>query len=533
MNEAEQRQLAEQRRLAEQRELEALLEQELGAAPPIEAILARAAAVSTTASRRRMWLVAALLLLGIGVTFALAWQQRAADGGRDASGVQEPDVPIEQRWPDEVPRVYRPEQFAEVPEDTRVLGLAMPVHEAAGLERFDALDQLDVHLTPKTIGRLVRDGEPETGSRLDRLRSVPTLRRLKLWMVPVAPADLRALRGLERLQVLELSGPLEIDDALRQAAQQGGAVPPRVFDAEFGAAIAAHSRARTLAIEYMQVTAAGLRALADGELHTLRVDVTAGVTADALEALGELRQLRHLELHGAHGVSIASDAGGQLTAQGSPVLSREVLHRLAALPSLQSLTLDACVLDGEALKALPRSLQRLDLATCFGVDASLGAVIAEMRDLVELGLPLRLDSDEDYRGMWSPRIHGTDLHTRRLTGAEAAAIVAARPWHWLHFDGRLDESMTNALTDQPLLRELTLTPTAGSVPMTFAGALPQLRKVTFVDADISHQLVEPLGESRSLREVVFDDCTSNRVVGGPVMAIPEGVAVRKVKRMAW
>lgn len=523
----------EQRRLAGERELEARLEQEFGPAPPIDAILRRAGAGALAARRWRTLLLAALVLLGLGVTFALAWQQRAVRGGRDAGGLQEPDVPIERRWPEEVPRVYRPEQFAEVPADTRILGLAIPVHEATALDRFPALDQLDVYLTVKTIGRLIRDGEPAVGTRLAPLELVPGLRRLALAGVPLAPPDLQALRHLERLQVLELRAPLEIDDALRKAAEQGGAAPVRVFDAAFGAAIAKHSRASTLCIEQMQVTAAGLRALADAGLRHLRVDVTAGVTVEALEALGELRDLRRLELHGAHGVSVAHDAGGEITERGASVLSPGVLRRLAALPSLEQLTLDACYLDAAAVAALPRSLRRLDLATCFGVHGDLLAVVAEMKDLVDLGLPLRMGDDEDARGMWRPRLRGTDLHTRRLTGAEAAAIVAARPWHWLHLDGRLDAASTAALADQPLLRELVLTPTADSASLQFAVALPQLRKVTFVDADLTEQFVEPLGNCRALREVVFADCTKKRVKGGPVGAIPARVTVRKVSRLTW
>ena len=61
---------------ASEREVEALIEQEFAGAPPVDEILARAAARGPRASFGarfgRQLLAAALVLLGVGVTFSLA-----------------------------------------------------------------------------------------------------------------------------------------------------------------------------------------------------------------------------------------------------------------------------------------------------------------------------------------------------------------------------------------------------------------------------------------------------------------------------
>ena len=57
-------------------------------------------------------------------------------------------------------------------------------------------------------------------------------------MLPLAAADLEVLRKLDRLEVLELEGPIEIGDELRASAAKGGQIPTLPFDEAFGAAIA-------------------------------------------------------------------------------------------------------------------------------------------------------------------------------------------------------------------------------------------------------------------------------------------------------
>jgi hypothetical protein len=514
---------------ARMREFEARLEQEYAGEPPVAAILRRAADGPRRRSQAIVWLTAAVVLLAFGVTLAMAFYSRGEDDQADDR--QDREAPIELRWPEGVPRVYRPEQLPEVPADVPMLSIGMPVYTAADLSRFSSLRQLDVRLTVKTLGRLMREGEPPAGTRLQALATAPQLRRVSFDFYSLVPADLEALRHLERLQVLELSGIVEINDALRAAAQRGGAVECSPFDAAFGRAVAAHSRARTLRISGMPITAAGIRALADAGLHTLTLDASGGVTAAALEALAELRTLRRLTLRSVHGASIDERAAGMVTRTGSRVWSRAAMLRISELPNLESLTLDTCYLDDEVVAALPRTLLRLDLSTCFGVDARLVDVVARMERLHTIGLPLRMAEAKDYTGSWRPWARDSDLHTRRLDGEAAAAILRSRPWRELLLDGRIPDRVADALRNQDALQSLILNPTDGSASLSFVASMPKLEQIWFVESDLLEGELKPINACASLQRVVFEDCTHGRVIGVPVDVLREGLEVRMVTRM--
>jgi len=510
---------------AQEREFEARLEQEFAGEPPVEQILRRVADDTTRRSRTPLWLAAAVILLGLGVTFALAWQARQAE---DDETTQDPAPPIERTWPENVPRVYREDQLSQMPDELALVSFAMPVHKAGDLSRFTALQQLDVRFTPRTIVETIRSGGPAAGNRLEALADVPSLRRLSLHWLPLTPGDLTVLDQLKDLQLLELSAPFQINDELFTAMTNGSKSPTSPLDHAHGTAIARYSHACSLHIRDMEIRADGVRALADARLHTLILDASGGIASEALEALAELPTLRHLELRSCHGASITEDAGGAITRVGSPACSKAALQRIASLPLLESLTLSACYLDRDAVDALPRQLQRLDLSTSFGVDGHLEAVIAQMPELQVLGLPLTMADARDHLGRRRPPLSGTDVHTRRLDGATAAAILGARQWRALRLDGQLTEAVGTALSTQVLAHSLTLTPTRGSVPFTFVAGMPRLERVRFVEADLAEGTLAPLGDCASLREIVLEDCTRNRTVGIRFDDLPNGVSVRRV-----
>lgn len=501
---------------AREREFDALLEQELGGEPPVAAILQRARQSSLhTRSPARAWLVAALVVLGIGVTVTLAWYSRL-DREVDNTATPQDPTPVEFMWPDGVPRVSRSEQLSELPRDTTHLSMGIPPDAVRGLSRFANLQHLDARLTPAKLAKLLwSGGAAKVGRRLDALAGVPTLRRLSLALLPLAAADFDGLRELKQLQVLELSALVENNEAFRAAATMGGSVLPRPFDRDFGVAIATATRIRTLRLTGMPITAEGLRALAGANLHSLILDGPMATTPEVLAALGELTTLRHLELASVHGGSIDKLDGGAVTQQGSSALTAAVMKRIASLPVLQSLTLDLCYLDHEAVAALPRKLQRLDLGSCFGVDARIADVIADMPELRELGLPLVMAQAKEFHrnSLWRFPITGSDLHTRRLSGDEAAAIIDSRVWQVLRLDGQLTKAVAVALTNQSGLEELVLTPSSGSESFAFVAQMPKLETITFVQASVSEPLLKLLNDCASLQTVVFHDCLGKRQQG--------------------
>lgn len=511
MIDAKERERARELESARERELDSLLEHEFGGEPPIAAILHRAEHSpqlgAGSRSRARTWLAAAMALLGIGVAVALAWNARVDREDHNSTTPQDPNTPVDVSWPAGASRAFRAEQLSDVPSNATHLELSMQLHVAGDLSRLDKLQHLGIGLTARGLGKFAREGgEGKVRGRLDALATTPGLRILTINLLPLAPADMAALRHLDRLEVLELGALLPPNEDLRPQAAAGGNIVGATFDRSYGAAVASSCRAKTLRLSGMSITAEGLQALADAKLHSLILDMPHKVTPEVLLALGELTSLRHLELRYVNSVAVKDTVGGNLTRMGTRALSAAVMKRLATLPELRSLTLDVCFLDHELLQELPRQLQRLDISSCFGVDGRLAGVVAGMPNLQELGLPLTMTSMEDFITAWRPPVKGTNAHTLRLSGDEARDIIGSRAWRALRLDGRLTESVTDALADQPGLQALTLTPTSGSASLTFAAKLPKLHQLTFVQSNISAELLQPLNECASLRSVAFDEC---------------------------
>lgn len=494
---------------ARERWFDSLLKQEFGGEPPVAAILPGAVHGPELRAASRSWLAAAMALLGIGVAVALASSARVdRDDHNDHNWAapQDPNTPVDASWPSGVRRVFRASQLSDVPGDATHLDISMELHVAGDLSRLENLEHLSLQLTTRGLGKfLMEGGESKVRGRLDALATTPGLRTLTISLLPIAAADLAALRHVERLEVLELGELFSPSEDYRTQAATGGNVVGATFDRSYGAAVASSCRAKTLRLSGMPITVGGLQALADAKLHSLILD-NPKVTPEVLLALGELTSLRHLELRYVHSVAVEGAVGGQLIRMGTRALSVAVMKRIATMPELRSLTLDVCFLDHDLLAALPSKLQRLDISSCFGVDGRLAGIVAEMANLRELGLPLRMTSMEDFGTVWRPRVKGCDAHTLRLSGDEARDIIGSRAWQALRLDGRLTESVTAALGDQPGLQALTLTATSGSASLAFAAKLPKLSRVTFVQSDISAELLQPLNECASLRSVAFDDC---------------------------
>ena len=425
----------------------------------------------------------------------------------------------ELRWP-ATPRLAssRQLQAKEIGEDelrSEVLTVTNMLPEIESLAAFTRLRQLCVSPGVRQWGTYISKGEASEVARLARAADAPSLRRLRLRSSPTRPRDLATLAALPELEVLELAGLFAGDlAALRDLAQRGEDIAFGAFDAAMAEAVAAHSQAKTLVVESMPVSAAALRALAPAELDTLAI---AARTPDGLAALSALQTLRQLS------IGYASAPGGwraafsgsytpQKASRGtySPSLTKDLLASLAALPELEALTLRSCLLSDAVLDGLPRQLRQLDLYDCFGVTARLVDVVAEMPNLRELGMPLQVRADARGRraAAATARIptQGSDLHTRRLASADAAAIVRSRMWRRLRLDGTLTQELADALRGQAELVELRLTIDAASAPLGFVASLPALTRVVFEDMEVSKAVIAPLKACKPLQEVAFDNC---------------------------
>ncbi|MFT4516213.1 MAG: hypothetical protein ACI91B_004935 [Planctomycetota bacterium] len=520
---------------AREREFDSLLEQEFGSEPPIAAILHRVehGPQLATGTRSRSWLAAAMALLGIGVAVALAWNARVDRDDHNSAAPQDPSTPVDVSWPNDVSHVYRVEDLQNVPADATHLELAIPLHVAGDLSRLTNLQHLRVSLSIRTLGKLIREGsEAKVRGRLDALATTPALRTLSIHSLTIAPVDLTALRHLKQLQHLELGVMFHPDQDLYAQAAAGGNLIGTAFDHRYGKAVTTFSRAKTLRLSGTGITADGLQALVDANLHSLILQVQQ-VTPKVLLALGELTSLRHLELHSVHSNAVPKAVGGNFVRMASRALSVAVMKRLATLPKLRSLTFALCFLDHDFLAALPRQLQQLDISSCFGVDGRLAGIVAAMPELRAIGLPLKMSSAEDFMSMLRPPLRDANIHMLRLSGDEAFAIIANRVWQALHLDGCLTKPVMTALADQPGLQTLTLTPTSGSESLAFVAKLPKLHRITFVQASISEQLLQPLNDCASLRSVDFNDCLIGREKRQLNGVLRDDIVTRWHYRAAW
>lgn len=487
---------------AREREVEALIEQEFAGAPPVQEILARAAVRGPRASFGarfgRQLLAAALVLLGVGVTFSLAVFDR---GAKSYAATLDAEGPGVARWPSPVLTAARADELDAWDERAAAVKLRCPLHEAQAIARFSQLVSLEVGCSPAKITGMFRGAGPDDGARLAGLQALPELRRLGLGGFPCSARDLAALADLKELDYLELAG-------LYRPMREGDRRPALLaLDAELGAAIAAKSAAAALYVR-QPVVAGGIQALAGASLHTLILDGARGVSAAALREVAALRTLRHLELQRFDAASTsalrsAQPVGGDEEISRSAVLTNELMAVIGQLPALETLRLDGCLLDADVVRALPLGLRGLDLSTSAGVGAELGDVVAQMSDLQALGLPLALADEQDaaIRRVWPG-----DEPPRRLTSTQAATLLQGSPLQSVQLRGAITDEVAAAVAEQVVLRQVTLTPTPGSVALDFLAELPGLERVEFAGTSNEQLWLEPLLRCRALRILVFEDC---------------------------
>lgn len=200
----------------------------------------------------------------------------------------------------------------------------------------------------KTIERLELRETEVTGEGLEVLGELAHLRELVLLDRDLGQVGLEHLQVLSKLELLELSGPIE-DPSMKGLGTLVGLKTLRLSHPQLDDRIVPQlrplTRLRWLDLGGTQISDEGLEALAElTELETLHLDHTR-VTNRGLEHLAKLTKLKELSL------------------QATDVVDEGVAH-LAKLQGLQTLRLDRTLVTDAVVDTLVqlRGLRRLNLA---------------------------------------------------------------------------------------------------------------------------------------------------------------------------
>eukprot|EP00904_Undaria_pinnatifida_P001931 jgi/Undpi1/11739/HiC_scaffold_37.g14034.m1 len=492
----------------------------------MDAILERAA-VAEAPPPSRNWLAAAVVLLGLGVFIAIAaWQPW--DDTTSASDQQDPQDPLKlyqaPAVPEQQTEIRRILDLARASKDVTAMRLYMPLNGTRSLDKFAQLRHLSVEISPATMAAIMRNAPK--GKNLEVLRTTPNLATLSLEGLPIAAVDFAELASLKELRGLRLV-------ALTEAGDKQAMIRP--FDLDLCAAIATHGRASFVHLGEGQIEPEAIAALADSAtLRELVIDRPRATTAEALTELALLGNIENLELRMVHAASIEGPVGTAGRQTGSKALSPAVLKAIASMKKLRSLTLTQCALTPEIVAALPHTLERLDVSSCSGVDATLTVALGNMPFLQELGVPLPLQRALGPRNMMDrDPPTGADRAIPDRAKELALAWIKNRPWRSLILHGVIDGDVAEAVAGQQLLEHLVVTSAIDSVSLGFVEHLPKLRQVTFLDQSVSGALVEPLVKSNTLRAVDFVNCKVSFPPshnGDPGSLLSEDVKVRWLTR---
>lgn len=410
--------------------------------------------VATGAARRhwRQLYAAALVLLGVVVTFGVAWLARAPDAPAQGPPFDPIDPWYEREWPYEgLAAMVRPVRAEQAGPDVDTFAVTLRDEDSSDLA--SVLDRPVVRRLALTW-RNDSAAANVTDAQWQRIVARPELESLALFgRFEFAPARLRELRRLPRLRYLLLGSSVTLDLATAQALSE---LP----------------MLRGLALASVKVEADGMRAL--GALPHLEFLGLSRPECDAavlVRALPDLHSLRAMLL----------ESGGK-----QPVFDIELLRAMAKLPRLVALDLCFVELDDAALAALP---PRLELLGFGEVKRCTASGISSLQRLDKLrALRLRAGMPEALR----PALH-----------AAMRAVPLAR------FDllvGTLDAADWTVLQQLPGLRRLTVgSMQAGSV-FREVRACPQLEQLTLKRGRLPRpEDLAPLRDHGKLRSIVLDN----------------------------
>ncbi len=396
----------------------------------------RPAAVAPSA--RRGLLIAAAILFGTLVVFAVAWSRHLTDPTETTATPQDPQPPA---------RVSSREQIEALPAGTRhVIGTGIEDDDVPALLRLSHLETLElkaVVVSPLTPGQTLRPMYTLTDEGLQRLASMKQLRVLHLVnQTEVGASGLDALAHLPRLEELSVQTCTADDEAFSVLSR----IPRlRVLRLNACPKIGERTIARIAAI---------------GTLRDLSLAACGQLQEEWLASLGALQRLEALDLgmigsrtyfSGLSPVELPEPGSGITDSVLRALRSMNALRRLdlsyagvtgAGLQELITLPLVELDLSGvevrpEDLQRLPTTLRKLTLRGTKVSYPDLGGTLAEATpDLEEL----RIDSSE---GVGDPQIESLSaLPDLRRLDLSYCRNVTAKGFA--------------ALTKLPVLEELTM-----------------------------------------------------------------------------
>jgi hypothetical protein len=445
----------------------------------------------------RPWLAAALVLLGVAVTAGTMWLARG--GGRDAA--QEPAA-----LPPPV-RADGRNAIEALPKDTQNLdaGILSPAEARvflgfASLRRL-VLRPLDVQVGPINTRQKLPVWDDPPAAVLAPIAKLPALESLQVYGIATPPPVIAPLAGCAKLRELELSGDrVVVDDAFVQA-------------------LAAIPGLRSLRFDLVQLDAAAVERLASLRLCSLHLSRPIGFDANAWHRLCKLKTLETLSLN---------DLGRSFSWHGKDhafwMPAPDDLRALGELTQLRRLELRACDFRDEHLAALPDSLRELGLF-------SLELTPDGLRGLKRLGALRRLDVSTRRYDL---RVFATEpVELRRECANAIADAIQTLRLVELRFTGKLTPELQHAIATHAELAELEF-PSLGAAELDALAELakaPSLRRLRLVDASIptrlSPDLLAPLRQCRSLQRLElfvvdvrgkppFDDAAVRALLGPDV-----------------
>jgi Leucine Rich repeats (2 copies) len=427
-------------------------------------------------SHPQRWLLAALFLLGIGITATTMWQARSAQRNE----AQDPSTSS-----------MAPEKRAEgkaaieaLPVDTENLLVELKdPRDLSAVRRLRSLRRLVVqfefvHIGPIRTNQVHRLWREPPENLLEVIDALPQLECLWLtWKLALSPTLLSPLAKHQNLRELSIAGEeFDLDQAIVDALR---AIP----------------NLRSLHILGARLDTAAARRLQALPLTALEVSQCPGFDAAAFAELMGPSRLERLAFRGLG----ATPLGIQDSAATRPGVFD--LQGLRKLTNLRALSFESCDLRDDDLLALPDTVHELRLLAHELTAAGLAHLqrFGALRKL-ELGIA---------------RKHVTfvareSAEEQRAAADAVAAAIAKLRLRDLSLFGPLSPSLMKALAEQPDLEVLVLSSNRIS-DLTGLAQLPGLRSLTLSEngspGDLTLDALRPLGASpglRTLRIHAFD-----------------------------
>ena len=491
--------------IARERQLDWLLAEVLGETP-------RAAAPARGAWTRRQWLAAAIVLLAIGVAFAVAALRDTPHG---MAPVQDPDAPIDWR---ECDRAHVDELSADV---VSLRCFDFDDAAIAKLARCTRLERLDLS-GMRIDARGVSEVLPITDAGVAQLATLSTLRWLSLQHCEqVEGRTLAVLRAIPRLEHLDLTHTGVTSEGLAALPQL-----PSLREVSLSYCLGFHGRS-----------------LADVAklpgLRRLELEGCATVSAADVAQLANLHELRHLDLRDCmgryRGQTEAVVAFDDITNGGAPrpepPKHDEIGVTDVAVAALAKLPLEALLLGGceqltdaiaptlrglaglrtvdlgtlpkttpKVLEALHPTLVKLSIAENGHYPASDLAQLVRFTQLTELDLRGVRTIDD---GLLADIVAGKPLRFLGVGGTERSTMAfGGRTLSTERPDGpALTAACAKALAGVTTLERLEASYSTWFDPKvaTAVAALPRLRALDLRCARVPAGGLAPLARSRSLR----------------------------------